>query len=99
MKSILTVLIVIMGATAFAKGGGTKPMTPSRFLTESVEYSVLLAQANGAILAVAADVVDTANITVVVTQAQGDKNYLCKLVDDFSNGGTVVKKDVFCAAQ
>lgn len=100
MKLLILSLITAVSAMAYAKGGGDQPMTPERFIHESIEYSIALAKLSGAtVVSVSTQAIDAETMNVVVVTAYGTGlNYQCKIVDDFSHGGTVLKKDVRCAA-
>lgn len=101
MKALLLVLITAVSTMAFAKGGGNQPMTPERFMEESIEYSILLAKTAGAgtISATNSQFINDETINVTLTDVGGGNfSFQCLLVDDFSKGGTVVKKDVRCSA-
>lgn len=101
MKSVLFLAVLAVCGATFAKGGGDQPMTPARFLEESIEYSVMLAQNTGAtVTAVNTQSVDADTMNVFVTTGAGSVlNFECNIVDDYSHGGTVVKKDVLCNAK
>lgn len=101
MKAVLFALITVVSVFASAKNGGAKPMTPERFMHESIEYSTALAMNAGAgsVLSSNAQFIDSETINVVLTGSNGASySFQCVLVDDFSKGGTIVKKDVRCAA-
>jgi hypothetical protein len=100
MKLLILSLITAVSAMAYAKGGGDQPMTPERFINESIEYSISLAKLSGAsVVSVSTQAIDAETMNVVVLTSDGTAlSYQCNLVDDFSKGGTVVKKDVRCSA-
>jgi hypothetical protein len=101
MKVLLITLITVVSAMAHAKGGGNQPMTPEKFMHDSVEHSLLLAKNAGAgmITATNAQAIDTETINVTFTSEDGATfSYQCILVDEISKGGTVMKKDVRCAS-
>jgi len=101
MKVLLITLITAVSAFAYAKNGGNAPMTPDRFMHESIEHSTVMAKASGAgvIVSSNAQFIDSETINVSLTGDGGSVyTYQCVLVDDFSKGGTVVKKDVRCAS-
>lgn len=100
MKAILLLTVLFGAITASAKNGGNQPMTPDRFLEESIEYSIAMTKMTGAVVAsVSTQSVDADTMIVAVSATNGSLySYECNIVDDFSNGGTVVKKDVLCTA-
>lgn len=101
-QTLIFALLTIASTFAVAKGGGSKPMTPERFIHESIEDSMVLAKNSGAgtILFTSATVVDTETVTISINDTLGGAfEFQCVLVDDVSQSGTVVKKDVRCLAQ
>ncbi|MCC6138866.1 MAG: hypothetical protein IT287_09545, partial [Bdellovibrionaceae bacterium] len=87
MKFVLLALITAVSTMAYAKGGGAKPMTPERFMHESMEYSMVLAGNAGAgsITASSSQFINDETINVTLTDVNGGSfSFQCVLVDELS---------------
>lgn len=102
MKTVLLALITTASIFAYAKGGGgSKPMTPERFIHEAMETGLFLAKNAGAgtIIQTSTDLVAPDTLNVVIVDANTAMySYQCILIDDISQSGTVVKKEAHCSA-
>lgn len=105
-KTTLTVLaaISLLGSVhAFAKGGQPDALrgTASWFTKESAEIEVrgqIAAKKIGEqdLSSVKVTLTSDVTSTVLLTTAAGDIADTCKMIDDSSHHGTIIKKDVFC---
>lgn len=112
MKNLILILsIVSLSQVALAKKGGSDPAklayknSQAGFVSESLENSLRqLTSVNTQM----SDMVEDASVVSktlndsVVTISLNDGSaisFTCQRIDDLSNGGTVVKKDVICVQQ
>lgn len=107
MKNVLLVMTMLAGFSAFARGGvehGGLPLNSNAYLMhEAVENSMrLLLQSEpsvaGSVTGVDANIIDAQGTTLVTLElgAQRVVKYTCTPFDDFSHGGTIVKKEMAC---
>ncbi len=106
-KLVLALTIMSLSQFAFAKGGGNLVFKNSQagFVSESLEESLEhFVRVNPAMkdMVQNATVVSQTPDDSVVTISMDDGSaitYTCVRFDDWSKGGTVLKKEVVCRAQ
>lgn len=110
-KVLLTLMVLGLTQMAAAKGGGNTPEklnfknSQAGFVAESLEHSLrLFVTTNDAMkdLVQDASIVSETPDSSVVTLSLSDGSavtYTCNRMDHWSQGGTVLKKEVICAAQ
>ncbi|MGE4130339.1 MAG: hypothetical protein AB7F86_01805 [Bdellovibrionales bacterium] len=109
MKKLIVLASLLTGFSVYARGGGGGgaglPLNSQAYLIhEAVETSqrlLVLSMANAAasMTGVTADVIDAQGTTrVEIRYGGGVAIYTCTPFDDFSHGGTIVKKEMVCRA-
>lgn len=112
MKKILLVLTVLgLTQAALAKGGGNNPgklafkNSQAGFVSESAEHSLqMFVRANSVLkdsvqnVTVVSQTPDDSVVTISLNDGSA-VTYTCLRFDDWSNGGTVLKKEVVCRAE
>jgi hypothetical protein len=102
MKSKLLAAAILLTATSAFARGGAGITNASEFLHESIEHSIRkIALSNPAVSTnlsgVSAAAIDADSVAVELTLSSGEAFTLnCELVDEWSRGGTVLKKEVVC---
>ncbi len=109
MKKLLMVAALLSGFSAFARGGGNGgggglPLNSMAYLVhEATENSMRLLlssepTAANSVSGIDANVIDAQGTTQVTVELGAERvvKYLCTPFDDFSHGGTIVKKEMLC---
>lgn len=103
-SAVLFGLVAAQPALA-RRGGGTDDVltrgSQAWFAAETAEHEVRLLLASGALTeamptTIAVDLTSAATSSVVVDSTSGTFEDLCRMVDHWSRGGTVLKKEVYC---
>lgn len=111
MKKVTVMIAMLAGFSAFARGGdgghGGLPLNSNAYLiheaTENSMRKLLLTEPGAAaqVSGVSASMIGADGTTTVTIELGAERvvKFLCTPFDDFSHGGTILKKEMACRAQ
>jgi hypothetical protein len=107
MKKTILTLSLLLAGTLLAKGGTPNPakLTKAGLLAEAIEHStrklalVDRPELKNEIQSISAEYISSTEVVVELVSPNQVVTYKCLQFDDFSQGGTVLKKEFRCILQ